>query len=209
MVEKIRRLKTPQRKNRRNIILGLILMTASVAGVWLAIYANDKTQEFLVASKPASSGSQIDGESFHAARLNLAGSSNLYMKPGDLPKGGYLLVNMDAGQLLAKGAVATSIIDERMPVIITSGMPVPKSLKVGDLVDIWVSDAMANGKFAPAIMIVRDAEVADIVESAGVVSDQPPKVQLLVPIAAVAPVLDAVASKSVLSLVLKRDLGDD
>jgi hypothetical protein len=209
MVEKIRRLKMPQRKNRRNIILGLILMAASVVGVWLAIYTNDKTEEYLVAAKPASSGSMLTSDSLRVARLNLASSSKLYMQPGDIPNGGYLLVAVDAGQLIAKGSVATTIIDEREPVIISSAMPLPKSLKVGDAVDIWVSDAIESGKFAPAVMIVRDAEVTDIVAASGVVADQPPKVQVLVPVAAVATVLDAVASKSVLSLVLKRNLGDD
>lgn len=209
MVQKTRRLRMPQRKNRRNIILGLIITGVSLAGVWFVIDSNNHTEEFLVAARPVSSGSAVTAGSFRVVRLNLAQSSDLYLRPGEVPEGSYLLNTFDSGQLVPKGSVATSIIDSRQPVIITSVMPVPQDLKVGDFVDVWVSTSIENNKFSPAVMLVRDAEVTNVIATSGVLADQAPKVQLLVPIASVAPILDSIASKSALSLVLRRNLGND
>ena len=210
MVEKVKAIKfrMPERVNRRNLAVGLFLILLSVAGVWFAIESNDKTDDYLVAAKPASSGSMVTGDSFRVAHLNLSTSSDLYLRPGQVPIGSYLLNTVDVGQLIPKGTVATSIIDARQPVIISSVMPVPENLKVGDFVDVWVSTAIENNKFAPSVTLVRDAEITDIVESSGVMADQTPRVQVLVPVASVAPILDAIATKGALSLVLKRNLGN-
>ena len=211
MVEKVKlkKLRMPEKRNRRNVIFGLLLIVLSVAGVWFVIETNDKTEDYLVAAKPASSGSKITADSFRIAHFNLSTSSNLYLRPGQVPLGSYLLTTVDAGQLIAKGSVATSIIDARQPVIISSTMPVPDSLKVGDFVDVWVSAAIENNKFAPSVMLVRDAEVADITQPSGVIAEQAPRIQVLVPVVSVAPILDAISSKGALSLVLKRNLGND
>jgi hypothetical protein len=209
MSEKSRRLRMPQRNTRRSLLIGLVITAASLAGVWLAIQSNDKTEDFLVAAKPASSGSVVTSGSFRVEKLNLASSSDRYLHPGDVPVGSYLLNAFDVGQLVPKGSVSSSIIDARQPVIISSVMPVPKSLKVGDFVDVWVSASIENNKFASAVMLVRDAEVTDVMAAAGVLADQTPNVQVLVPVASVAPILDSIASKGALSLVLKRNLGND
>ena len=211
MVEKVKmkKLRMPAKRNRRNLLLGVLLIVLSVAGVWYAIESNNKTDDYLVAARPASSGSMVTKDSFRVEHFNLSSSSNLYLKPGQVPVGSYLLTTLDSGQLIAKGSVATSIIDARQPVIISSTMPVPDTLKVGDFVDIWVSEAIENGKFAPAVTLVRDAEVTDIMQPSGVIADQAPRIQVLVPVVSVAPILDAIASKGALSLVLKRNLGDD
>jgi hypothetical protein len=57
--------------------------------------------------------------------------------------------------------------------------------------------------------LVLDAEIVDIAEAKGVMSDQQPQVQVLVPVESVSPILDAVASKDALSMILKRNLGND
>jgi hypothetical protein len=209
MDEKMRRLGGAQRRNRRNIVVGFLLVAISVAGVWFTIDANNHTEEFLVAARPAASGSMITPDSFRVAQLNLAGSSRLYLRPGEIHSGSYLLNTVDTGQVIARASIASAIIDSRQPVIVSSSMPVPTGLKVGDFVDIWVADSLGVGKFAPSAKLVFDAEISDIVVPTGVMADQTPKVQLLVPVESVAPILDAIAVKSAISLVLKRNLGDD
>lgn len=204
----MKKLRMPERNNRRNLLLGLLLIALSVTGVWFAIESNDKTEDYLVAARPASSGSKVTADSFRVAHFNLSTSRNLYLRPGQVPVGSYLLNTVDVGQLIPKGSVATSIIDARQPVIISSTMPVPANLKVGDFVDVWVSAAIENNKFAPSVTLVRDAEITDIIEPSGVMADQTPRVQVLVPVVSVAPILDAIASKGALSLVLKRNLGN-
>jgi hypothetical protein len=116
---------------------------------------------------------------------------------------------MAVGQLVALGSVASAIIDARQPVVITSTMPLPRGVGVGDFVDIWVSESQEGGRFAEPLTLVLDAEIVDITTATGVMADQQPQVQVLVPVESVSPILDAVASKHALSLILKRNLGND
>jgi hypothetical protein len=88
-------------------------------------------------------------------------------------------------------------------------MPMPDSTKVGDFVDLWVSETQANGTFLPPVTLVLDAEIVDIVSETGVMAEGQQRVQVLVPVESVSPILQAIASKSPLSMVLKRNLGND
>ena len=205
----LKRLGAQHNKSRRNVFLGMMLLAISVVGVWLVIDANNRTEEFLVAAKPASSGSVITESSFRVVRMNLGDSARLYLRPGDLEPGNYLLNTMEIGQLVALGSVASAIIDARQPVVITSTMPLPRGVGVGDFVDIWVSEAQEGGRFATPMTLVLDAEIVDVAEASGVMADQQPRVQVLVPVESVSPILDAVASKDSLSMILKRNLGND
>jgi flagella basal body P-ring formation protein FlgA len=125
----------------------MLLITISMIGVWLVIEANNRTEEFLVAAQPAASGSVITESSFRVVRLNLGESSRLYLKPGDLDEGNYLLNTMAVGQLVSLGSVASAIIDARQPVVITSTMPMPQKVGVG-IVDatLWTSGSLSSRK---------------------------------------------------------------
>lgn len=206
---KMKRLGAQKIASRKNLLLGMLLITISMVGVWWIIEANNATEEFLVAAKPAASGSIITESSFRVARMNLGESSRLYLKPGDLESGNYLLNNMAVGQLVALGSVASAIIDARQPVVITSTMPLPQGVGVGDFVDIWVSESLEGGAFAAPMTLVLDAEIVDIAQATGVMADRQPQIQVLVPVASVSPILDAVASKDAISMILKRNLGND
>lgn len=206
---KMKRLGAQKIASRKNLLLGMLLITISMVGVWWIIEANNATEEFLVAAKPAASGSIITESSFRVARMNLGESSRLYLKPGDLESGNYLLNNMAVGQLVALGSVASAIIDARQPVVITSTMPLPQGVGVGDFVDIWVSESLEGGAFAAPMTLVLDAEIVDIAQATGVMADRQPQIQVLVPVESVSPILDAVASKDAISMILKRNLGND
>lgn len=206
---KKKRLGAQQFMSRRNLLLGVFLIALSMTGVWWVNEQNNRTDEFLVAAKPAASGSMITENSFRVVRMNLGGSASLYLKPGDLEPGNYLLNTMAVGQLVALGSVASAIIDARQPVVISSTMPLPQGVGVGDFVDIWVSEATEGGSFGAPMTLVLDAEIVDVAEATGVLAEQQPQVQVLVPVESVSPILDAVASKDALSMILKRNLGND
>ena len=207
--QKMKSIRTPQLTNRRNIAVGLILVILSGLGVWLTIQVNNHTEEFLITEQSLASGAEVGAGGFRAVRMNLGASANLYLKPGDADKAAYLLVGINAGELVPKSFLSTSALDSRTPVVITSKMPLPAKVKIGDLVDIWVSKVTANNQFAAPVQIVIDAEIADIVDASGIMNDQAQQVQVLVPDESVAAIVDAIASKNVLSLVMHRNLGND
>ncbi|MFM6939390.1 MAG: hypothetical protein ACKOUD_02065 [Rhodoluna sp.] len=206
---KLKHLRNPQKTGRRNFALGLLLIAVSAIGVWWTVESNNKTNEYLIAAQAVSSGSTVSSSSFRAVKMNLEGSSDLYLKPGDLPPSAFLLVNVEAGQLIPKNLVSTAVIDARKPVVVTSKMPLPSTVKAGDFVDVWVSKATSNNVLLPSVQLVLGAEIVEIVEGGGLMSDQSQQVQILVPAESVAPIVDAVSTKSALSLVLQRNLTDD
>jgi hypothetical protein len=206
---KIAKLKMQLRLRRRNLVLGLCLVAISIAGVWLTVESNNHIEEFLVASKSAASGSPLTASNFRVARMNLSGSGDLYLRPGQIGSQSYLLTAVESGQLIARASIATSIIDAREPVVISSTMPLPASVKPGDAVDVWVSRSTENRRFAPPVKLVLDAEIVAITEPTGMLSEQAQRVQILVPAALVSEILDAIASKDALSMVLQRNLGND
>ena len=204
-----KRLRSPRKGNLRKIILGSLLVAGSIAGVWLTLEANSHTEEFLVAAKPTSGGAIVSDSDFRVAKLNLADSADLYLRPGEVPAGSYLLYSAETGQLVPKNWVASAIIDQREPVVISSTMPLPSTVKVGDLVNVWVSKKQDAGKFSAPVQLVLNAEIAELTEATGMLADQAPRVQVLVPVDSVGPILDAIASKDALSLVLQRNLSNE
>jgi len=208
MVEKLKRLRAPQKSKRIKLALGFGLMIGSLAAVTLVIAANDHTEEFLIAVAPVASGSTVSEKTVTTAKLNLGSSASLYLHPGELPSGSYLLFSIGRGQLIPRASVASQIIDAREPVVVSSTMPLPTGLKAGDLVDVWSSALTDRNLFSPPVSLVLSAEVTDVRQPTGMFASQQPEVQLLVPSESVAPILDAIASKDALSLVLKRNLGN-
>jgi hypothetical protein len=204
-----KRLRSTRRGNLRKIIIGSLLIASSITGVWLTLEANSRTEEFLVAANATSGGAVVSDSDFRVANLNLADSANLYLRPGDVPAGSYLLYSADAGQLVPKTWVASAIIDQREPVVISSTMPLPSTVKVGDLVNIWVSKKQDAGKYLAPVQLVLNAEIAELTEATGMLADQAPRVQVLVPVESVGSILDAIASKDALSLVLQRNLSNE
>lgn len=209
MAEKLKRLRAPYKARTRNLFLGIALILASLLGVWLYVSQNNRTSEFLISTSPIASGSKLTADSLSTADLNLGDSAKLYLRPSEMPSGSYLVFPVDAGQLIPKGFVSTSIIDERQPVVLSSLMPLPAGLKPGDTVNIWTSKLTDKNRFAPPVELVLSAEVTGIREQSGMFANQSSLVQLLVPSASVGSILDAIAAKDAISLVLQRDLGHE
>ena len=209
MSQSIKRIRTPQRTKRRYLLVAGSLAIGSGLAAWLTLNVSAKTHEYLVAASSLASGAPINASSFVVQSLSLGDSGSLYLQPSDFKSSGYLLQSVQQGQLVAKSEVSTAIIDARQPVVVTSTMSLPTALSAGDSVDVWTSSLNAKNKFDPPSQVVLNAEVTEVRQPSGVFGDQRPEVQLLVPVAAVSPILAAIADKDAISLVLKRNLGHD
>lgn len=204
-----RRLRSTHLAKRRNIFFAVGLVALSVSGVWLAIESNNHTEEFLVSTSALPAGSSVDEAMFQVMNANLGSSSSQYLRVGELPKGSYLLGPVVPGQLIIKSMLASEIIDSRVPLVITSKMPLPLALKPGGSVDLWVSEKLEDNKFAPPYALVLGAEVARILETTGMFAEQVSPVELWVPTEAIAPVLDAVDAGDSISVILRPTAADD
>ncbi len=198
-----RKLKSPYLARRKTLLIAVGLVALSVGGVWFAIEGNNRTEEFLVSAQALPAGSSVTDSTFESISANLGPSSNQYLRVGELPTGAYLLGPVVPGQLIIKSMLATEIMDARVPLVITSKMPLPAALAPGSSVDLWVSEKLENNTFAPPYALVLGAEVAKIRETTGMFAEDVAPVELWVPTEAIAPVLDAVDAGDSISLILR------
>jgi hypothetical protein len=203
-----RKLKSPHVARRKTLVLAVGLVTLSVGGIWFAIEANNRTEEFLVSAGALPAGISIAESMLLPISANLGSSSDKYLRAGELPLGSYLLGPVVPGQLIIKSMLASAIIDARVPLVITSKMPLPTALKPGSSVDLWVSEKLENNTFAAPYALVLGAEVAKILETTGMFAEDVSPVELWVPTEAIAPVLDAVDAGDSISLILRPTAAD-
>ena len=205
---KNRKLRSPQRAKTRNLLLALLLLAGSVAGVNFVIATNNQTQQYLVAAHDLPAGSPIVTSDAASANANLGQSAKQYLKPSELPSGSYLLGPIRSGQLIPRSMLATAVLDERVPIVVSSSMGLAAGLVSGASVDLWVTPVTEGKVAGEPFALVLGAEVSRLLEKKEMFTNQNPDVELWVPADAVGPVLSAISSGAKISLVLRPTLAD-
>ncbi|CAB4557946.1 MAG: hypothetical protein F2544_03800 [Actinobacteria bacterium] len=205
---KIRKLKSPQQSRTQKLVLSITFFLSAALGVAYVIELNNHTDKFLVASRDLPAGSAITDSDAQVAELNLGTSANQYLPMGELPKGGYLLGPVRAGQLIPRSMLANAVIDERVPVVVKSAMGLPMGLVSGASVDVWVAPLTDDKVLAEPYVLVLGAEVSQLISSDEIFASESQAVELWVPIDAVGPVLSAIALEHRISLILRPTLAD-
>lgn len=203
-----KRVKPGTKSKTITLIFGLACILLAVVGVSVVIEQNNHTDEFLIASRDLPAGSTLDQTGFKAAPVNLGTSSQNYLTVEQAPKNTYLLGPIRAGQLIPRSMLASTVIDERVPVVIDSKMGLPDGLVAGASVDLWVAPVNDEKGFGEPFALVVGAEVARVIENAEMFAKPNPSVELWVPIDAVAPILSSIAAEDSLSLILRPTLAD-
>lgn len=202
------KLRSPHRAKTRNLAIAMILILVSVVGVNYVISANNQTQEFLVAAHDLPAGSPVSKADAVSANVNLGEGANQYLKANELPTGSYLLGPIREGQLIPRSMLATTVLDERVPLVVSSAMGLAAGLVAGASVDLWVTPIAESKTAGEPYALVLGAEVSRLLEKTEMFSNQNPDVELWVPVAAVGPVLAAISAESKISLVLRPTLAD-
>ncbi len=205
---KLRKLRSPRQSKLRSLILGLMLLASSVGLVAFTIAENNHTDEYLVAARDLPAGSSVSGDDMKIAMVNLGQGADHYLRKNELPGGSYLLGPLRAGQLVTKSTIASSIIDERVPMVVNSTMGLSSGVVAGASVDVWVTPAKQDKVVGEPYVLVLAAEVAKLFEDNEMFSEKNSQVELWVPLDAVGPVLAAISNGDSVSLILRPTLAD-
>lgn len=206
---RVRKLKSPQSVKLRNLVLAICLLATSVAGVNLVIAQNNQTSEYLVASRDLPAGSPITISDSAVAGVNLGESAENYLRAGKLPTGSYILGPIRKGQLIPSSMIANAVVDERVPLVVSSAMGLSSGVVGGASVDLWVTPIAEDKTVGEPFALVLGAEVSRLLENSEMFSKQNPDVELWVPVEAVGPVLASISSGAKISLVLRPTLADN
>lgn len=187
------------------LLIGIVLIAASAAGVWALVSGIDDSTEVYAVRGTVTPGMRIDAGDLTTQSVRLGTAAENYLVPGNLPDGGLVAIRtMEAGELVPTSAVDTVDSTGLATVVVPSRNALPSGLGPGATVDLWAARLIDRGSYEPPVVLVPGAEIAGIQEPEGMVASGGVSVELLIPREKVAALLEALASGDALDLVPAR-----
>lgn len=186
------------------LVLGFVLVAASVAGVVALVAALDHRTTVYAAATALSPGDRVGRADLVERSVSLDGADALYLRADELPDGGLVVVRpVRDGELLPRTAVGDASGVRSTALVLELGAPPSSSVRPGSTVDVWAAPAAADGRgFGAPAVLVADAVVVRVVEDDRLVSAaHAGAVEVLVPRSRVARVLQAQANGDALAVV--------
>jgi len=185
------------------LLIGVLLVAASVVGVVGIVSAFDESVEVLAARDTLSPGDRVAADDLVIRSVRLDAAAGLYLEPDDVPEAGFVVTRSIAeGELVPASAIGSVDGLRLTSLVLEVGGALAASVQPAAVVDVWSSREGESGQFGPPAVIVSGAIVVRLVASEGIVSGgETTAIEVLVPKSRVARVLEAVANEDVLSIV--------
>ncbi len=185
------------------LAIGLGLVVLSVLGMLWLVSTTDTSVPVFAARSALSPGDRIDARDLVIQSVRLDGAESRYLARDDVPDAGFVVTRpVSAGELVPVSAVGDPAGVRLAAVVVSVRGGLPQSITVGASVDLWSAHASENGVFGPPAVLVSSATVVRIVESEGIIAQRGDEsVEVLVPRAKTALVLEATANDAAISLV--------
>lgn len=181
--------------------IGILLVVASVVGVFAVVSAADRTTTVYAATGPLAAGDRVTAADLTPARVRVAGAERRYLTDERMPAAGVLVTRaVGAGELVPLSAVGRASASSTRVVVAVRGA-LPASVGPGAVVDLWSAERLERDGYGPPAVLADGVTVVRLVEAAGIVAKDTASVELQVPRRAVAAVLQAQANESALSVV--------
>lgn len=162
------RLRRPRWRDPR-LLIGLLLVLASVAGVVALLQSADRTQAYWAAKQDLAPGAPLSEGHFVPVQANLAGAEGHYLSADEpAPVDRMLVATVRAGELVPADGVVDADPQRRRPVGLTLAEPLPAGVGVGDRVDVWVALPVQEGRgFRKPERLASGVELSELVTDAG------------------------------------------
>jgi hypothetical protein len=185
------------------LLIGLVLVIGSVAAVVGIVSTADETVEVYSARSPLVPGDRVELADLDTSNVRLSGVGSLYLLPGDVPDGGFVVTRaVSEGELIPASAMGSVTGLRLTSLVLDVNGALAASIEPGSTVDVWSSREVENGQFGPPGVIVSGATVVRLVQSETIVAGgESVAVEVLVPKARVARVLEAVSNMDAMSIV--------
>ena len=184
------------------LVIGLLLVGASIAGVYGLVAAADRTTAVYAASRPLAAGHELQARDLAVVQVRLAEASVMYVDEGTLKPGAVILRPLAKGELVPLGAVGAAQDVTGTTIVLSLTSPLAGASTVGAIVDLWAAAQRGQNSYGPPVVIVPRAQITRIVESSGIgSSSQNVSVEVIIPRSKVAVLLQAQANGDAISLV--------
>ncbi|RAX44156.1 hypothetical protein DQ354_17040 [Arthrobacter sp. AQ5-06] len=156
------RLKPPSWKDPR-LLVGVLLVLASVVGVISLVGGADQTTEVYAARDSIAVGEKLTTDNVVRAKVRLGETEQHYVTvEAGLPDGLVAVQRIGKNQLVPKESLATVDALDRKPVAVTIDEALPPQAVAGTRVDVWVALPDARNGFSEPKLLLPGAEIAQV-----------------------------------------------
>ncbi|WP_125132588.1 SAF domain-containing protein [Microbacterium sp. 10M-3C3] len=200
-------LPAPRRRPRpfwgdARFLLGIVLIAASIAGVWLVVAAARQTTPVLAAARTIVPGETLDSSDFRAVEVALGAAGDAYLRPQSLDDGAVATRVVAAGELVPAAAIGAADDARVTSIVVDAAADVPESVTSGTRVELWSAPPGEEpSTYLEPRILVPEATVAAVRRDDGALAGSGVALELVIPRADVAAALAALADGSVLSVV--------
>lgn len=200
----------PPRARRRfavdvRLVIGLLLVAASVAAVTVIVAAADTRVRVYAAADALAPGDRVDADDLVERSVALDGSDDLYLRVGTVPDEGFVVAQpVGAGQLVPLAAAGSADGVRATSLVLRLAGPVSSVVEPGSLVDVWGVARLEQGETGTPVVLASQATVVRVVADESLIAGSTTaasSVEVLVPRSRVARLLRAIAADDALAVV--------
>lgn len=193
----------PRRHLDARLLVGLVLVIASIAAVVGIVAAADEGEDVLAAPDLLTAGQVLTIDDLEVRRVALGVEGHGYLTPADLPDEGVVVTRtVGAGELVPRAAVGDSRGPRATTVVVALSTDLGATARPGDALDLWSAPALEGGRFGAPVVIASGTQLVRVVAADGIVAGaEAGRVELLVPRRDVARILHALANGDALSAI--------
>lgn len=156
------RLKRPSWKDPR-LLVGVLLVLASVVGVISLVGSADRTTEVYAARDSIAVGEKLTADNVIRAKVRLGETEENYVTvESGLPEGVVAVQRIGKNQLVPKESLGKVDELDRKPVAVTIEETLPAQAVAGTRVDVWVALPDARNGFSEPKLLLPGAEIAQV-----------------------------------------------
>lgn len=180
--------------------LGIVLVAASVAGVWFVVSASRQTAPVFAATRTIVPGESVTADDLRVVDVALGQLGDAYVEADALADGLVAVRTIESGELLPQSAVGDATQTRTTSVVLRSAVDVPGSVEAGTVVEVWSAPQVEGGYDEPRILIA-DATVVSVTRDDSMIGAGSAALELVIARSEVAAMLAAMADESALSVV--------
>ncbi|UKA65467.1 hypothetical protein LFT44_13170 [Arthrobacter sp. FW306-05-C] len=156
------RLKRPSWKDPR-LLVGILLVLASIAGVIFLVGSADRTTEVYAAREGIAVGERLTPENVVRAKVRLGDTEQHYITvEAGLPQDVVAMQRIGKDQLVPRASLGAVDQLNRKPVALNVEQTLPSQAVAGARVDVWVAQPDAKNGFTEPKLILPGAEIAEV-----------------------------------------------
>lgn len=182
-------------------LLGVVLIAASIAGVWLIVTAARQTTPVFAAAHTIVPGEAVAADDLRVVEVALGQTGEAYAAPATLQPGMIAVRTVEAGELVPLSAVGDPARAATTTIGLRSAGDVPAAVTTGTVVEVWAAPQVERGEYDTPRILVASATVVTVTRDDSMMGTAGTALELVIDRTDVAATLAAVADGARLSVV--------